>query len=387
MSLILITGMPGSGKTAHAIDLIANDPTFKGRPIYQMGVPELVLDHQPVPPVSEWVELRTSPEDPSLSLPYFVFPSNSLILIDEAQRVFRPRSVGSKVPPEVQAFETHRHTGVDFILITQHPNLIDSNVRKLVGRHYHVHVTSMGRYLLDWPRLGDVESKSERELAVRKRYQPPKRVFGLYKSAEAHTTIKRKLPFYFYLAILGFVLAAAAGYYAYTRLQGKMDTASPLPSFTSDKPIHEKGGSDKITKAEYFASLIPREKGLFHTAPRYDEVTKPVDAPWPQGCFIRAKWKDQDEKCRCIDQQGNRYATTDAQCRSIVANGIFKDWGEKPEKPKETAQPARSASPASPPSPEKPATYQQPAMPPSIQAESTNPRPIAQDSPWRFKNS
>ena len=51
---------------------------------------------------------------------------------------FRPRSSGSPVPDYVSELETHRHKGYDLFLITQHPMLIDGNVRKLTGKHYHV---------------------------------------------------------------------------------------------------------------------------------------------------------------------------------------------------------------------------------------------------------
>ncbi len=36
-------------------------------------------------------------------------------MIDEAQRVFRPRPAGSKVPDYIQELETHRHKGIAWI--------------------------------------------------------------------------------------------------------------------------------------------------------------------------------------------------------------------------------------------------------------------------------
>jgi len=156
MSVVIVTGQPGSGKTALTVDMIANDPQFKGRPLFVMGIPDLKVPHITCPPVDEWTEYRTSPEDPSLDLAYFTFPENALVVIDEAQRVYRPRPTGTRVPPEVAAFETHRHLGVDFILLTQHPGLIDSNIRKLVGRHEPGQGSRARRPgpLLPWPRRG-----------------------------------------------------------------------------------------------------------------------------------------------------------------------------------------------------------------------------------------
>ncbi|WP_421885323.1 zonular occludens toxin domain-containing protein [Methylibium sp.] len=48
------------------------------------------------------------------------------------------RTLGRKPPYWLQAMEIHRHYGVDFIIITQHPQLIDTTVRALVGLHRHV---------------------------------------------------------------------------------------------------------------------------------------------------------------------------------------------------------------------------------------------------------
>ncbi|WUZ22947.1 hypothetical protein PCP53_32345 (plasmid) [Pseudomonas aeruginosa] len=55
-------------------------------------------------------------------------------MIDEAQRVFG--NDGTRARPEkVTRFETHRHQGLDIHLITQHPSLLCTPVRKLVGKH------------------------------------------------------------------------------------------------------------------------------------------------------------------------------------------------------------------------------------------------------------
>jgi zona occludens toxin len=360
---MLMTGVPGSGKTAHVVDLLAHDPQFKGRPLFQMGIPELQIDHQVVPPVAEWVELRPSPEDPSITLPYFVFPENAVIVIDEAQRVFRPRPQGSKVPPEVQAFETHRHTGVDFILITQHPNLIDSNVRKLISRHLHVLVNSFGRVLLDWPRIGEVDSRTDRDLATRKRYKPPKRVFSLYKSAEAHTVIKRKLPWQFWLAIGCAVAFLGVGYYTVTRISAKTAPKEPdqesgvLPSLpTVGAPSAPASAPPVMTKAAYLEARMPRLAGLHHTAPLYDNLTTPADVPWPSLCVIVEEWQGRPSRCRCLDQQGNDYGTTDAVCRSFATKGYFKDW-QPPQQVQQHPAEARTR-PARPDPPEAAASSQ-----------------------------
>lgn len=319
--IILITGQPGAGKTALCVDMIANDATFRGRPLFVGGVPDLTIDHNAVPPVTEWTEMRTAPEDESLKLAYFTFPPKSVIVVDEAQRIYRPRATGSKVPPEVQAFETHRHTGVDFVLLTQHPGLLDANIRKLVGKHIHIAVTPFGRYRYEWTKCADPENRAERDIAARSRYILPKRAFDLYKSAELHTKVKTKIPMYAWVFIIAVLACLAMSYYIYGRIMHR-----DASSTTADKLDGKQGPAKPpgpMSSAEYYVTLSPRVAGLYHTAPRYDDITKPTDAPFPTACVENHK----TETCRCMDQQGNRYLTTIGQCRQIVANGIFKDWG------------------------------------------------------------
>ena len=331
MSVILVTGQPGSGKTALVVDMIAHDEQFAGRPLFVMGIPDLTIDHIPCPPVSEWVENRSSSEDESVSLPYFTFPANALVVIDEAQRIYRPRPVGSRVPPEVAAFETHRHTGVDFILLTQHAGLIDSNIRKLNPRHIHIRVTALGRYKYEWPELGDPDSSSSREIATREKYKLPARSFALYKSSQLHTKIKTKIPWFVYLFAVCAISGAALSYYAYQRVMNKREpvkTQEVMPGHDRREAAAKDGAP--ATTAEYLASRSPRLAGLYHTAPVYDEITKPVDAPWPSLCVFVNAWRGSPEKCRCLDQQGNTYAMPFAQCKQVALNGIFKEWGAPP---------------------------------------------------------
>jgi len=341
--ITLITGTPGGGKTAHAVDLLSTE--YAGRPVFVMGIRDLVVDHAVVPPVDQWTEEKASPEDPDHKQAWFTFPPNAVIVIDEAQTVFRPRPVGSKVPPEVQAFETHRHLGIDFVLITQHPNLIDSNVRRLVGRHRHIRTTALGRHMFEWQEVGDPDSTSSRALSAKTRYRLPQHVFVQYRSAEIHTKTRHRMPWFVYLFFGGFILSLVLGYRFYDSLKSRV---SPLPDSVKQLGAQSNASSGPAsavkTGADYLALGVPRINGLAHTAPKYDEITKPVDAPWPVGCMTVADVHSGKSKCRCVDQQGNNYATTDALCRSIVQNGFFKDWQGQAQT-RDEAQPRRASEP------------------------------------------
>jgi hypothetical protein len=229
--ITLFTGVPGMGKTALIVSMMLDELKKGDRPFFVMGIPELKLDHSPVPPVKEWTELRPDKDDPSILLPYFTFPPNSIIIIDEAQRVFRPRASASKVPDHVAANETHRHTGVDFWLLTQKPSLLDSNVRELVGRHIHLKDTLLGRKLYEWREYADVKSKENLREAASRKFRPPKEAFQYYKSSELHTKQPYRVHQAFYLLAGLAIFLTYNGYGLYDRMFKKKD---PSPSFISE---------------------------------------------------------------------------------------------------------------------------------------------------------
>lgn len=327
--ITLITGGPGSGKTAHAVDMLL-DMVGK-RPIFSDGVPGLVIEHQPVPPVPEWTIEAPDASSATGKKISFTFPPNSIVIIDECQRVFRPRSSGSRVPPEVAAFETHRHLGIDFILITQHPSLVDGNIRRLVYRHIHIKTTAFGRYRFEWAEIGDPDSRASRDCAARSKYKLPKRAFSQYKSAELHTKTKIKLPMAVYIFGGALLSLGAAGWYIKGSIAAKLEPekGSNVAKLTA-QPGHGPGKPGAVitatsTPAEYAAAYTPRLTGLPHTAPAYDKITEPADAPVPVGCIERPKTGE----CKCWDQQGNTYRTTPAVCVSFIQDGMFIPWRVK----------------------------------------------------------
>jgi len=218
--ITLITGMPGSGKTAALVDLLLEVTKPKVvhvdgveveqvRAVYCDGIPELQLPYVPLDEPKRWPELV---ED------------GAAVVIDEVQRVWRPAGAGAKVSAEIEAFETHRHRGLDFFLITQHPNLLHQNVRRLVGRHIHLRdVGMLGRWWYEWPEATNPETF--RSAPIKKRYSLPKRVFGKYKSASLHIKPIRSVPRS--LILLGVALAALLGLgaRAYSSISSRLEPA------------------------------------------------------------------------------------------------------------------------------------------------------------------
>lgn len=319
----LITGAPGTGKTAMAVSLLM---AYEGkRPIFNMGIPELTLDHFETPPVIEWTEMRKSPEDETIELPYFTFPENAVIIIDEAQRVYRPRSAGTKVPPHVAAFETHRHTGVDFILITQSPSLLDSNIKRLVGQHVHIRSTSLGRYSYEWPECGEVDSKSSRDSAIKSRYKLPKKVFGLYKSAELHTKVSKPIHPGMVIFIVCILLFVIGGFYMQKTLSAKISPVSePVGSDKSGKGAASGVASLPEPKEFQLPDFSPRLPDRPETAPAFDVLRQVKNMPRVSACIASAS------RCICYTQQGTRLDVTEPNCRRIANSGDFDYYVETP---------------------------------------------------------
>ncbi|MHB8116718.1 MAG: zonular occludens toxin domain-containing protein [Acidithiobacillus ferrivorans] len=200
----LYTGAPGAGKTLKMLnDHLAN--ADGSRPIYVYGVEGLV-------PSDKWFPL----EDPK---EWAKCPHGSIVLVDEAQAVFRPRRPGDPLPEHVSAAETHRHLGLDLYMTTQYPMLIDAHLRRIVSDHQHlVNVWGLkGRSsVFEWDEAqDDPKDPRARKLARKFMFPYPKKVYDLYKSAQVHTKTPR-VPKWFKFGIPAIgLLIGASGYYAF----------------------------------------------------------------------------------------------------------------------------------------------------------------------------
>lgn len=322
-----VTGLPGSGKTLITLVRVKERAERENRSVYYNGIPDLKLP---------WIELDKG-ED------WHKVPPGSIVVIDEAQRVFRPRANGSQVPEHVEKLETHRHLGIDLILITQHPMLLDSNVRRLVGKHIHTVRPFGAKFatLHEWPQVKENCDKTRAD-SIEHKWFYPKQAFDWYKSAEIHT-YKTRLPARFYILLILPLLLAAAVYAFYKWQAGSSDRVKDsIKKSTgveaSSSPVHL---ASKNTLANYLDSHQPRVAGLAYTAPIYDDVTKPVHAPYPAACVDWGK-----RGCKCYSQQATRLDVSEGMCKQIAANGFFKAWDDKdqPERRKTAREPIQQGN-------------------------------------------
>ncbi|MDP2815313.1 MAG: zonular occludens toxin domain-containing protein, partial [Rectinemataceae bacterium] len=175
------------------------------RPIFVLGIPDLTLPHALLPLKSVQVAKAGAP---MLVPDWDEMPDGSLVIIDEAQGCFPPRSSASTAPAHVAWLNTHRHHGFDIWITTQHPKLVDVSLRALVGRHQHFRrMFGMSRAVIyEWDACSD--SLAGLANAVTTYWSYPKKIFALYKSAEIHTKQSFKLPKWLLVFPIGIALAA-----------------------------------------------------------------------------------------------------------------------------------------------------------------------------------
>src|SRR3989338_481425 len=217
----LRTGIPGSGKTLSMVQMLAKllarweSKPDEVRPIFVHGIPDLALSHSSLP-VGQFQSKSTNP---IIWVPdWEALPEGALVIIDEAQGFFPPRSSQSTPPPYVAWLNTHRHKGIDLWLTTQHPKLIDTAVRALVGKHQHYRRLFGGARSAVYEFDGCNDSLSNLGSAVISYYPYPKQVYKWYKSAETHTKQSFRLPKWIIIPVLGVVLGIFAIPKAYTVL-------------------------------------------------------------------------------------------------------------------------------------------------------------------------
>ncbi len=305
--ITLITGAPGSGKSAALVDLLTQ--IAQDRKLYVDGIPDLQVPHEVLADVREW---------PS------VVPDGAAVVVDEVQRVWRPRGVGSKVPPDIAALETHRHKGLDFFLVTQAPALLDKNVRSLVGRHVHLRdLGVLGRWWYEWPECS--EGVAWRQAPIKRKYRLPKKVFALYKSASMHVKPIRSVPWVLGLMVVAILCTVGLGFYVYSRI-----TAHNAPVVASQEAkasgIASGAGAGMVkaalTGADLVLAVTPRLAHDPASAPLYDAMRTPVAMPRiAGGMCVR-------NRCKCITQQGTDAGLSSDECRAWLENPPFDPYRE-----------------------------------------------------------
>ncbi|WP_049229266.1 zonular occludens toxin family protein [Morococcus cerebrosus] len=344
--IILQTGVPGSGKTSSVVNMLMTDESYthftdkdgvkKKRPLFVNGIPELKIEHE---------ELS---DEQIKSQPFQDFlPYGSLVIIDEAQRLMGTRSAASKVPPFIEALATHRHHGLDIVLITQHPSFLDSFVRRLVQRHMHVSIKPVGRKLYEWNECVDQPDSSVNiAKAIERTFVVPKKSFGMYKSAEVHTKPKRRIPKSLIFVVL--FIPLLIGFTLYTINNMSKRFGADEQQKTSTTSASDVDGAEPKTspatadigqnlKPEDFVPTLAEKP---ESKPIYNNVRQVKTFEYPVGCVDGGK-----SGCTCYSSQGTPLKEiTKAMCKDYAKNGLpfnpYKDEQQTAQQPQAAQQTA-----------------------------------------------
>lgn len=337
--IYLITGNPGSGKTALALDR-AFKLQKEGRTIYAHGIKDLDYERAgfqrfPDDDPSRWQEL----------------PDGSVCLVDECYSAFPNRNVSSRVPDHVEALARHRHRGFDFILVAQQGLQLDPFMRGLYETHEHVK-KKFGKWA-EIRRWSSYQGNVNGHCADKENWIRPAYVFTFYTSTVADTTKNRVPTWLRWTAIL---LAFVAGVTWYLKAQADariaegqgaavtaVRPAADAPSGAGARaaagptapPVYESPG-------DYAQAHLARFPSMPWTAPVYDH--RPVTADPLVVCASTmpgtlANGEHAEGSCSCLTEQGTPYELSEPECRRVARFG-------PPYNPYRTRAVAASTAPA-----------------------------------------
>lgn len=317
--IYLTTGANGAGKTLITLYDVRQQQLKENRPVYYHGFDM----HEEKAKEFGWQKF-----DPKK---WQDLPDGSICIMDECQNEFPIRRSGSEVPDYVNAIAQHRRRrGFDFWMISPHPSLIDVFVRRLIDKpSWHRHMKrAFGADMVSELKFSAPDMKCEEpgagaraEVTMR---PYPKEVYSWYRSASLHTG-KKKIPKQVYVFGACLIAVPLAIWFAVSAVTGNVDKKPAIAEQKENAPPGQirqySPPPGPITTSEYVASHRPRLDGFPHTAPRYDQITQPISAPYPAACVVMEK-----TGCKCYSQQATLLQVPDAVCLQIVNKGFFVDW-------------------------------------------------------------
>lgn len=243
--ITLVTGTPGAGKTLYSLRFM-RDLEKDYRYVYAHGITGLTIQHEIVVCESKTCDFCQNLPDYGTYKKAKDWNSyaddGSVFFIDECQHIYR-----NKGSMSVSEFETHRHKGLDFYLVTQHPMLINTDLRRLVGRHIHLIADFLGRHQYEWVECSQNLAKSG---AIKSKYKLDKSLFALYHSASIHTKQQRKFPAVVYVFFASILLLVYMGF----KLKARFTPVSSPPVAGSASPVPVAGS---VSPAPVVGSVSP----------------------------------------------------------------------------------------------------------------------------------
>lgn len=332
--IYLVTGTPGTGKTAFVIDCVLKnkygifkDENNNYRPMFAVN---LKINDKQLLPIAE-----ISSEDFVAKRLDENFEEGSLIIVDEASEIYPVRASASKLPVHVDGLNTLRHYGLTLILITQSPSMIDIFVRNLVGKHLHIDRKQLGSKLYEWNKCVTSPGKTYFAEAYSEMYSPNKKVFGLYESATKHIKFKKSVSWHYKAIPFLFAFLIFMVWYFFQSFSGLSESVteqdkgndvelSNLNNSFLETSYSPKNYQNKNLTGTEEKDYIERIRNRPETAPIYDSVRKVVDFPRVVGCIKKEVDNSPDLfSCNSYDQQGNPARVDVKYCLKFIDKRPF----------------------------------------------------------------
>lgn len=344
--ITLETGLPGAGKTLYCVDKLlrflvgtevksTDDATglqvTTKRVIYS-NINGLLFDHEKIGPGGEWsfdAKTKTWHQPPDcdkfgLNNWHEWAKPGSIVVFDEIQKPWPKVAVGSPVPPCITALETHRHMGVDFIALTQHPMLIHGNLVQLVGRHLHVRrMGNMGLAIVyEWD--GCSKTLLYKNALSKSPLRYSKDAFALYKSSELHTKTPRKIPSLIFGALFGLAATFVLAPIVWSRINERISPPPKVavaPVVTPFVPVFPTAAASAPAPGQAAGSFVSSVAPVLAASagPGSSFVSAPVSSsrtpPSFSGC---ARLRTT---CRCFDMAGATFEKPPGFCTDFTTPG------------------------------------------------------------------
>ncbi|WP_372771249.1 zonular occludens toxin domain-containing protein [Pseudoalteromonas sp.] len=140
---------------------------------------------------------------------WYDLPNGAIAVFDECQDHFPPLANSAKRPLHYTKFQTHRHSGFDIHLITQHYTFLDSHIQKTTNKHVHYYQLFGSQRVtrFEKDRQFNTDNPRDRDLCIKTQFNRDKSYYGVYWSADEHTSRFKMPPILF----LGLVVLAIIG--------------------------------------------------------------------------------------------------------------------------------------------------------------------------------
>lgn len=319
MAITLITGKPGSFKTAYVMET-ALKLISEGSDCFFCNFRGLSPEFNVLDNFADWEKL----------------PDGSKIFIDEIQEFTRDVKTNAKteeLPHHFTSLEKHRHRGIDFYIVTQHPLFIHTHIRRLVDEHRHFVRTKGVPFATQriWQHVCD-KPEDYREASLQSgcqtvTFKPNKEVFSHYESTvvDTHSAFKLppKLKIVGTLCLIGLLAFGFLTYKVYSSMSSKLDE----PPKTGNLVDHPIDSASPEVKPEVLSSI---NSAVSDSSTDYDpnlpfqersySYPKFSDVPQLSGCI------SDDVTCHCYTQQGTKLKVSYSDCKAYLSDRPFDPY-------------------------------------------------------------